>query len=92
MTAMSRALAFGLILFLACLLIVLQQPTWATNIDTTITLATTILGFALAVFGAVKSGFALTESFGVTAAEAVPSGAAAAAGGLLLIASRILGG
>lgn len=92
MTAMSRALAIGLILFLACLLIILEQPTWTTNIDTTITLATTILGFALAVFGAVKSGFALTESFGVAATEAVPSGAAAAAGALLLIASRVLGG
>jgi len=81
-----------LILFLVSLLVVLNEPPWVANIDQTITLSTTILGFALAVFGAVKSGFAVTESFGVAKEEAVPSGAAAAAGALLLIASRFLAG
>jgi hypothetical protein len=86
---MARALSLGLILFLASLLVVLNEPPWVGHITDSITLATTVLGFTLAVFGAVKSGFALTGSFGVAASEAVPSGAAAAAGALILIAARL---
>jgi hypothetical protein len=88
---LRAAAAIGLILFLVCLLVVLQAPGWVADIDATITLATSVLGFALAVFGAVKSGFAVTSSFGATTLDVVPSGATAVAGAALLIASQILG-
>jgi hypothetical protein len=90
--ALAKAISVGLILFLSSLLIVLNQATWVDHINAAITLSTTILGFALAVFGAVKTGFAVTESFGVSASQAIPAGAAASAGALVLIAGRFLAG
>jgi hypothetical protein len=43
------------------------------------------------VFGAVKTGFAVTGIDGVAASETIPSGAAAVAGAVLLIASQFVG-
>jgi hypothetical protein len=86
------ALLLGAGLLAVSFWLVANQPTLVQDISAAITLSTTFLGFVLAVFGAVKSGLAVTESFGLTAADAVPSGVAAAVGGLLLIASRFIAG
>lgn len=92
MSTLWSAVAAGVILFMGALLIILNQPTWVTNINESIALASTVLGFALAVFGAVKSGFAIAGLNGLTTADIVPSGGAAAAGAALLFAARFIGG
>jgi hypothetical protein len=90
MNTFFTAIAAGVIMFLVALLILLTQPTWVDHINNSIALATTVLGFALAIFGAVKSGFAVMGDSN-SVAQAVPAGAATAAGALLLVASRFTG-
>jgi len=90
-STLQSAVALGVILFLGGLLLVLNQPGWVTNINDSIAIATTVLGFALAVFGAVKSGFAIGGINGLTNADIVPAGGAAAAGAALMFAARFIG-
>jgi hypothetical protein len=92
MSVLWAAIATGVILFLGGLLVVLNAPGWIANINDTIALATAVVGFALTVFGAVKTMLGVVGVAGVVAAEVIPAGGAAAAGALLLVASQFIGG
>jgi hypothetical protein len=84
--------ATAAILFLGALLIVLNQSPWVANINDSIALASTVFGFLLTVVGGVRTLAGVTGSFGVAATEVIPSGAAAIAGAVVLLASRFIGG
>ena len=66
-------------------------PASAEQLDKAIKLASTVLGFAMTVFGAVKSVLGVSRVFGATTDEVVPAGVTAGIGILLVIASRIGG-
>jgi len=66
-------------------------PASAEQLDKAIKLASTVLGFAMTVFGAVKSVLGVSRVFGATTDEVVPAGVTAGIETLLVIASRIGG-
>jgi len=66
-------------------------PASAEQLDKAIKLASTVLGFAMTVFGALKSVLGVSRVFGATTDEVVPAGVTAGIGTLLVIASRIGG-
>jgi len=66
-------------------------PASAEQLDKAIKLASTVLGFAMTVFGAVKSVLGVSRVFGATTDEVVPAGVTAGIGTLLVIASTLGG-
>ena len=64
------------------------SPSAAEQLEKAMKLASVILGFAMTVFGAVKSVLGLTKAIGATTDEVVPAGVTAGIGVFLLIASR----
>ena len=66
-------------------------PASAEQLDKAIKLASTVLGFAMTVFGAVKSILGVSKVFGAATDEVVPAGVTAVIGTLLVSASRIGG-
>jgi hypothetical protein len=68
----------------------LAQPTFGEPLEKTIKLASAVLGFAMAIFAAVKSILGITQAFGLaTREDVVPAGVTAGAGALLVLASAI---
>ena len=67
----------------------LAQPTPAEQIEKAIKLASAVLGFAMAVFAAVKSILGVTELLRATRDDLVVAGVTAGAGALLVLASAL---
>jgi hypothetical protein len=67
------------------------SPGSADQLDKAIKLASTVLGFAMTVFGAVKSILGVSKVFGATTEEVLPAGVTVAIGILLVLASRVGG-